>query len=172
MTAYINLDSAFRNVRNYPNAADYQITGEEINGWFNTVASMMIRRNGAFHIRVCQMTLPYHPSVDAEAQLYVQFSDTDRASIGSLMTINGHHAYSPHVMVQSNVQRDVNGVPIWIHYHSVTDQTAFMSKEALYSFRIFRRNGKVLDEYTDDPNLPVDMRRQTLITLSVSALQA
>ena len=169
MSLFFDLDSAFRDRFSSPNAADYQIGGREIDSWFLT-PTMKILQNVPFRVRVSHVTLPFAPSVDAEPQLYLQFSTTD--GLNSLLTINGRHASAQFVLVPSHPQRDtLSGAPLWLHYHSSTDQDMVMNKGMYYVVRITRRDGTVLSEYVDpDPNLPVDMTQQTMIHLQASPL--
>lgn len=172
MALHFDLDSAFRDRFSYPNAADYQIGGDEIASWFLGSKQMNIMGGVPFRVRVSHVTLPYSPTVDVEPQLYLQFSTTN--GVNKLLTIDGKHAAAQFVLIPSHPQRDTQtGAPLWLHYQSMTDQDLVLSRGTYYVVRITRRDGSVLTEYIEPASslpLPPDMSRQTIVALSANCL--
>jgi hypothetical protein len=193
MAQFFDLDSAFRDVCQYPNPACYELTYNQIKSWFPSARTVIANspnpstRSVEFtqSVKVLLLYLPYttvtyitNPNDPIGSTVTINTADIQRLYLDvhtinkndgqAMFTINNIPTSGVRnarfVLKRDNIQLDSNGVPRWLLFKCDMDQVMRIDRDKALSIRILQEQGyQIIISDTD----PVTLANQTYINLQI-----
>jgi|LakMenEpi03Aug12_release.lakeMendotaPanAssembly.Ray.scaffolds.fasta_scaffold03339_16 hypothetical protein len=176
MAQYIDLDSILRDREDYPNENDYQLSPQQVEGWFRNsrVVTPLPQNPNTYplgfvsSISIVDLALPYSSLLATMPRVYINFTSMLYRDVNLVQTINSSLPDAKFVCKYDKIQYDSLNTPIWIHYKCDMDQVMRFERRDPIQFQVLTRSGNVLPQ--QDTNVPADADplKQTLCTLSIT----
>jgi len=176
MASYVDLDSIFRDRENYPNENNYQLLPQQTQKWFRAAREVRAFPSNpslqplefATTVNIVQLTIPYTPELEAIPRLYINFRCLRYDDTRLIFCINGTHPEAKFVVFPHSIQKDSQGVPIWIHWKSTMEQTMRFDRSYPIQFQISTRDETILPQLDNVPEDVPNPLKQTLCTLEIT----
>ena len=188
MSTYLDLDSSYRNAGTYPNPCDYVVDDAQTKTWFreprivvnafNDPALTPRVKDYAQSVNVERVILPYTDiffrEFDPEQQsilrldhmmnlkrIYLDVHNPRHNDTSLISSIDNKSGRAKFVLFFHEVQNDVDGNPICIHYKSKMDQVYRLYRNESLSVTFLNEENKII--VVDDPI--VSPSKQTYVLL-------
>ena len=176
MSIYIDVDSQYRNVEQYPNPADFVIQADQMPGWgIQSKTVTMTSRNPALmaknflsDISLQSLIIPYDPLLSVMPRLYVEFYTKRDKSLDLLRTIGSIHRESVFSCTFDKYMLDDAGDRQWIIYKCDQHQVYRFNSQSEIIFRVTGRDGNPLTLFIETDPTATDPNLQILATFEIT----
>lgn len=192
MSNFIDLDSRYRNLNDYPNPAKYVVEDHQVSAWSSGPRTVLANSNKPSQkmlefnqsIRIKNMVLPWDdityivPSSTGGNPTTVTTHTADLSRVyldvhvrrfddkGLISTINSKITNARFALTISHIQYDSNNQPIFVHFHTHQDQVMRFSRNESIIVNIMQEDGYTI--IIDDSVSPPNRLKQTWILIEVT----
>jgi hypothetical protein len=176
MAQYIDLDSILRDREEYPNENDYQLSPQQVEGWFRNsrIVTPLPQNPNTYplgfvsSISIVDLALPYSALLSTMPRVYINFTSMLYRDVNLVQTISSSLPDAKFVCKYDKIQYDSLNNPIWIHYKCDMDQVMRFERRDPIQFQVLTRSGNILPQQDTTIPLDADPLKQTLCTLSIT----
>lgn len=151
MSSFIDIDSIFRDRDDFPNEYQFQYSEKQTESWYSAARNVKaIPTNPNLQpldfvnsVKINQLTTPYTEELANQPRIYVDFRSTSYKDSRLIFAAFGYHKDAKFVCVQDYIQRDSNGVGIWIRWKSSMKQVMRFDRRFPIIFSLTLRNGNL-----------------------------
>lgn len=182
MSTFIDIDSQFREFPRFRNPADFQVTAEQVETWFQF--NRTVRANAknpatapldfAQTVRLKSLIIPYVVngglSIDFSIlpRVYVDFHSEKFPDIRLMHSIDGLQSEAKFVCSFDKYQVDDASNRVWIHYKCDMEQVMRFQRREPVNFKVMSRNGTALPLNLVDTGASPDPSLQVMATFEIT----
>lgn len=176
MATYIDLDSIWRDRETWPNPANFQLSVEQVRGWFAAARSVnALPKNPStqplgfvISMNIHYLTLPYDASIAGLPRVYLNIRSKSYKDINLIQSIDGKQRDARFICTFDRVQNDGAGDPLWIHYRCSMEQVFRFKMNDELIFSVTTRSGDVIPNFDTTIPADADPDKQILCTFDVT----
>jgi len=176
MSSYLDLDSIYRDRDNYPNENNYTLLPKQSETWFRAAREVRAFPSNptlqplefVTTVNIVQLTTPYTSELEAIPRLYVNVRSMRYDDLHLIFCIDGNHPEAKFICFPHSIQKDDQGVPLWIHWKSTMEQTMRFDRSYPVQFQLTTRSGDFLVQQDNAPEVLPDPLKQTLCTFEIT----